>query len=89
MLILEALQLSDDAVCLHVKEYRASQKLKPDSGGSVEKQTPEQSKHLVDHLHECTYLYIKDIIAYIRAIYKVSYSVSGMRCWLKRNEYSY
>jgi len=56
MQIAEALLLSDDAIRQHVKEYRASQKLKPESGGSIEKLTSEQSKHLVDHLQTYTYL---------------------------------
>lgn len=89
MQIAEALLLSDDAIRQHIKEYKASQKLKPESGGSSEKLTPEQSKLLVNHLQKYTYLYIKDIIAYVKSAYKVSYTVSGMRCWLKRNEFSY
>src|SRR5437868_6219839 len=89
MQIAEALLLSDDAIRQHIKEYRESQKLIPESGGSVEKLTPEQSKKLVHHLQTYTYLYIKDIVAYVNVVYKISYSVAGMRSWLKRNEFSY
>lgn len=89
MQIAEALLLSDDAIRQHIKEYKESQKLKPESGGSVEKLTIEQSKLLVDHLQEHTYLYIKDIIVYVKSVYKISYTVSGMRCWLKRHAFSY
>jgi transposase len=89
MQIAEALLLSDDTIRQHVKEYKASQKLKPERSGSIEKITPEQSRLLVEHLQTYTYLYVNDIIAYIKSVYKVPYSVSGMRCWLKRNEFSY
>ena len=68
MQIAEALLLSDDAIRQHIKDYKGSQKLKPESGGSVEKLSLEQSKRLVDHLQNQTYLYIKDILAYLRVI---------------------
>ena len=35
--IAEALLLSDDAVREHITEYKKHQKLKPESGGSIEK----------------------------------------------------
>lgn len=89
MQIAEALLLSDDAIREHIKDYKTSQKIKPESGGSVEKLTPEESKLLVDHLQIHTYLYIKDIIAYVKSVYQISYTVSGMRSWLKRNAFSY
>ncbi len=36
-----------------------------------------------------TYLYVKDIIIYVRFVFEVSYTVSGMRHWLKRHAFSY
>lgn len=89
MQIGEALLLSDDAIRQHIKEYKASQKLKPENGGSIEKLSVEQSKFLEDHLHQHTYLYVKDIVAYVEMIYKVSYTVSGMQNWLRRHAFSY
>lgn len=89
MQIAEALLLSDDAIRQHIKDYKASQKITPESGGSTEKLTNEQSMALVDHLQLHTYLYIKDIISYVNSVFKISYTVSGMRCWLKRNNFSY
>ena len=89
MQIAEALLLSDDAIREHISEYKASQKLRPESGGSVEKLSSEQSRLLEEHLQKYTYLFTKDIIAYVKSAHGISYTVSGMRCWLKRHAFSY
>ena len=64
--IAEALLLSDDAIRQHIAEYKESKKLKPESGGSIEKLSTEQSMHLEEHLQKHTYLYVKNIAAFIR-----------------------
>lgn len=87
--IAEALLLSDDAVREHIYEYRESKKLKPENGGSTEKLSIEQSSELVAHLRSHTYLYVKDIIAYVQSTWPVTYSVPGMRNWLQRHGFSY
>jgi len=63
--IAEALLLSEDAIHEHITEYKESKKLKPENGGSVEKLSMEQSEQLKQHLQRHTYLYVKDIIAYV------------------------
>jgi len=87
--IAEALLLSDDAIRKHISEYQESKKLKPENGGSVSKLSLDQSQKLINHLRTHTYLYVKDIIAYVQAIMHVTYTVPGMRDWLKRNGFSY
>ena len=87
--IAEALLLSDDAVRNHIVEYKESKKLKPASGGSIEKLSMEQSRQLEEHLRSHTYLYVKDIIAYVKTSWLVAYSVPGMRNWLQRHGFSY
>lgn len=87
--IAEALLLSEDAVRHYFNEYKAWNKLKPESGGSVEKLSAEQSKHLEEHLRCYTYLYVKDITAHVEITYNVKYSVAGMRNWLQRHGFSY
>ena len=84
MQIAEALLLSEEVLRLHLKEFQASRKLKPENGGSK-----EQSKLLIQHLQKHTYLYVKDIAAYVQSMWNVSYSVSGMTDWLNRNQFSY
>jgi len=87
--IAEALLLSEDAIRTHVTEYKESKKLKPENGGSVQKLSSEHSDQLVKHLQSHTYLYVKDIIAYVQSTWSVTYSVPGMRNWLQRYGFSY
>lgn len=87
--IAEALLLSEDAIREHINEYRESKKLKPENGGSTEKLSIEQSEQLGQHLQSHTYLYVKDIIAYVQGTWSVVYSVPGMRDWLRRHGFSY
>jgi transposase len=87
--IAEALLLSDDAIREHILEYKESKKLKPENGGSTPKLSLSQSQKLIDHLRVHTYLYVKDIIVYVQSITGISYSIPGMRDWLKRNGFSY
>lgn len=87
--IAHVLLLTHEAVRQHILDYQNSRKLKPQSGGSSEKLSDEQSKLLEKHLQEHTYLYVKDIIIYVECTYKVSYTISGMRCWLRRHDFSY
>jgi len=87
--IAEALFISDQAVRDHIDDYKTSSKLKPDNGGSEEKLSREQTDQLEVHLREHTYLYVKDIIAYVQATFGIIYTVPGMRTWLQRHEFSY
>lgn len=87
--IAKVLLISDQAVREHIQEYKGSEKLKPESGGSQEKLSGEQVKCLVAHLETHTYLYVKDIVAYVEIAFKVTYTVAGMRHWLKRHNFSY
>ena len=87
--IAEALLISDQAVRNHIEEYKASSKLRPENGGSEEKLSKEQSTQLESHLREHTYLYVKDIVAYVLVTFKISYTAPGMRSWLQRSGFSY
>lgn len=87
--IAKVLLISDQAVRDHVYEYKASKKLKPESGGSEEKLSEDQSRQLTAHLETYTYLYVKDIVAYVKSTFEVTYTVHGMRHWLKRHKFSY
>lgn len=87
--IADALLLSEDAIREHITEYRESRKLKPENGGSTEKLSMEQSEQLGQHLRNHTYLYVKDIIAYVQSTWSITYSVPGMRNWLRRHAFSY
>ena len=49
----------------------------------------EQSEQLRQHLQSHTYLYVKDIIAYVQSAWSITYTVPGMRNWLQRHDFSY
>ncbi|MBS0654561.1 MAG: IS630 family transposase [Verrucomicrobia bacterium] len=87
--IAEVLLLSDEAVSQHLQGYLTSQKLKPENGGSVSKLDAEQTRSLLEHLQNHTYLYTKDIIAYVKATFCIVYTVPGMTGWLKMHGFSY
>lgn len=87
--ISEALLLSDQVIRKHIEEYKLSKKLHLESGGSEEKLSPSQSQKLEAHLQEHTYLYVKDIIAYVKATWAITYTVPGMGHWLKRHGFAY
>jgi transposase len=87
--IAEALLISDEAVRNHIEEYKISKKLRTESGGSSEKLSKKQSRLLEAHLQEHTYLYVKDVAAYIQMVFGVKYTVPGIRNWLQRHGFSY
>jgi transposase len=87
--IADALLLSEEAVRHHFSEYKSSKKLKPESGGSEEKLSREQADKLSEHLQKHIYLYAKDIIAYVKFEWNVTYTERGMQCWLERHGFAY
>lgn len=87
--IARVLLISDEAVRNHIDEYKSSKKLKPESGGSTEKLSADQSQKLEVHLQMHTYLYVKDIVAYVEVTFGVFYTARGMRNWLQRHCFSY
>lgn len=87
--IAEALLLTDEAVRQHIQDYQASHKLKPENGGSVSKLNIEQTQVLLEHLKKHTYLYTKDIVAYVQVTFNIKYTISGIINWLKIHGFSY
>jgi transposase len=87
--IAKVLLISDQAVREHVHDYQTTKKLHPESGGSEEKLSKEQSEQLESHLREHTYLYVRDISAYVEATFGIVYTIHGLRNWLQRHGFSY
>lgn len=87
--IAEALLLTEGAIRNHIKEFIAENKLIPKGGGSREKLSKKESRLLEKHLQEHTYLYVKDIAAYVYHRWKKTYTVSGLRLWLRRHNFTY
>ena len=87
--IAEALLITDEAVRTHIEDYKNSKKLRLESGGSEEKLSEKKSQELEAHLQEHIYLYVKDIVAYVEVIFRVKYTVHGMRNWLQRHGFAH
>lgn len=77
--IARVLLISDEAVRNHIDEYKTSKKLKPESGGSTEKLSADQSQKLEAHLQMHTYLYVKDIVAYVEVTFGIFYTAHGRK----------
>lgn len=87
--IAEILLLSEGSARGHVDDYLKKKKISPANGGSEEKLSKEQSSKLEEHLGEHTYLYVKNIAAYLLQRWGVSYTVAGLRSWLQRHNFTY
>lgn len=87
--IAKVLLLSKSGIRTQITEYKNSQKLRPNGGGSAEKLTPKQSQELESYLETYTHLYVKDILLYVHSRWKVSYTLAGMTAWLNRHGFSY
>jgi transposase len=87
--IANVLLLSDEAVRQHIQDYQITQKLKPENGGSVSKLNAQQTEALLVHLQSHTYLFAKDIVAYVKAAFGVEYTVAGMTAWLQLHGFSH
>jgi transposase len=87
--IAHVLLITDEAVRQHVRDFQENYKLKPENGGSSSKMDSQQAKILIEHLQEHTYLFVKDIVAYVGATFGVNYTVEGMTAWLHQHGFSY
>ena len=87
--IARILLLDDETIRRHIKAYFSKNTLKPENGGSQSYLTTHESSELKAHLREITFLYVKDICAYVKKRFNKVYSVSGMTKWLKSNKFRY
>jgi transposase len=87
--IARILLLDDETIRRHVDDYKREQKLKAENGGSDSKLTGKESRELIEHLKEMTYLHVKDICQYVRQVYGKKYSISGMTKWLHGHNFGY
>lgn len=87
--IAKILLLDDETIRRHIKNYEESEKLKPENGGSNSHLSVEHTESLLEHLIKTTYLYVKDICAYVKKTFGIKYSYSGMTKWLKAHDFRY
>jgi transposase len=83
------LLLDDETIRRHVASYFSHYKLSPEQGGSQSYLMEHQMAELKIHLETATYLYVKDICAYVENVFGKPYSISGMTKWLKGNGFCY
>ena len=87
--IARILLLDDESIRRHVQDYFNTHKLAPENGGSTGYLSQSESDDLKVHLRGKTYLYVKDICAYVKQSFGKSYSTSGMTKWLRANDFCY
>lgn len=87
--IAQALLIHETTVWGYLNDYLREEKLKPESGGSRSKLDEQQTEELIAHLEENTYPSTKEIIAYIKLTYAVSYTQQGMHDWLSHHRFSH
>lgn len=88
--IASILRISTFTVEDYLKEYNSNDKTKNDPrGGSDSKLTEDQARELAKHLSETTYRKVKDIIAYVKELFGITYSRSGMTFWLEEHGFVY
>lgn len=81
--------LSEQGVRDQINDFIKSEKIKPENGGSVAQLSGENADKLLAHLDDHTYTDVRDICAYARAKFHVTYSRSGMSAWLHRNGFTF
>lgn len=88
--IAKILLLDDETIRRHIKDYFSKdKKLKPENGGSQSHLNEVETLELKFYLEIKTFLYVKDVCAYVKETYNKEYSISGMTKWLKENGFCY
>lgn len=87
--IARILLLDDETIRRHIDSYQKDKKLAPQNGGSDSKLTDKEARVLIQHLHETTYLYVKDICQHVWNMFGKKFSISGITKWLHAHEFCY
>ena len=87
--IAEVLFLDEETVSMHVEDYRTSQKLKPENGGSQSNLNSQQLEELTELLAKQVYETTGKIQQLIEEKYKISYKNSGVKNLLDRLDFVY
>lgn len=88
-MIAQALRIHETSVVRYIDDYLTDKKLTINSGGSKGYLTDEQTKELIVHLCNVTYLHAHQIAAYIKEKYGVTYQISGLNKWLHQHNFNY
>ena len=88
-MIAQALRIHETSVVRYIDDYLTNEKLTVNSGGSEGYLNPEQTKELSSHIENNLYHHNHQIVTYIKEKLGVSFTVSGMHKWLRRNNFVY
>ena len=69
--IAQALRKHESTISRHPLDFQSTQKLAPENGGSQSYLSQKQSKELIQHLSDVTYVYVHQITAYILQTYVI------------------
>ena len=86
--ISQALRLHQSTIIRHIQDYQSG-KLSNKNSGSESHLTEEQTQELIAHLEENTYAHNHQIVLYIKEHFGITYTVSGLHKWLRRNGFIY
>ena len=88
-MIAQALRIHETSIVRHLSDFISNEKLAPKSGGSDGYLGEEQTRQLIQHLCDTTYLHTHQIVAYIKDAFAVEYTVAGLNKWLHQHHFSY
>ncbi|MFT5297327.1 MAG: transposase [Colwellia sp.] len=88
-MIAQALRIHETNIVRYIDDYVTSEKLTINSGGSNSYLMDEQTKKLIEHLCDVTYLHAHQIADYIKEKYAVIYQIYGLNKWLHQHHFSY
>jgi transposase len=71
--IARILLLDDETIRRHIEDYFKRKKLSPEQGGSEGYLSQSETLLLIAHLKDRTYLYVKEICAYVENFFKKTY----------------
>lgn len=88
-MIAQALRKHEASIARYLNDYIEHDKLKSENGGSEGYLNEAQTKAVIQHLTEVTYLHQHEIVAFIKKKFGVEYSISGLNKWLHQHNFSY
>lgn len=88
-MIAQALRIHETSILRHIHDFIKNEKLTPQSGGSDGYLDEAQTKKLIEHLCDVTYLHTHQIVAHIKKTFDIDYTVSGLNKWLHQHQFSY
>ncbi|MCG6202811.1 winged helix-turn-helix domain-containing protein [Psychromonas antarctica] len=88
-MISQALRKHQTSIIRHLNDYASHQKTTSDNGGSDSYFNDAQTELVIEHLSEITYFHMHEIRDYIKSVFDVEYSISGLQKWLHCNGFSY